>query len=237
MTEPSPTDDTVDDGTQDWSTVRITGNPHRDERDNLATQRDVRADNRDERADDREDRADEREAAADRRDGEGMSTLNHVDNLVRANAESNSTMMRLVEGVRKDSYMREKKIDLLETGLKQIHRLMLMVGVVLAVLVALAVINATNINDARRNAAVTADTAKDAHDTYALLHDCLNAKGECGKQNAAAQTKLLDEIKLYDLVTLYCARINPQLADPQGAGFLACVKDLYPTGPALPRTP
>lgn len=156
-----------------------------------------------------------------------------VEHLAQMNARSNETMMNLVEKVRQDAYMREKKVDLLDEGLRQTRRLIAMVGLVLVVMVGIGVINAVNIGQARRNAAVTAKTASDAGHTYALLLDCLNGSGECGKLNAENQKKLLDEVKLYELTVLYCVRINPQVDDPDGDDFIACVERLYPGGPKL----
>lgn len=163
------------------------------------------------------------------------AATNAVEHLVAANEESNATMRRLVERVREDADMREKKIDLLELGLVRTKRLIIMVGAVLIIMVSIGVTNAINLNDARRNAAATAAAARDAKATYAILYDCLNQQGECGRQNAAESKRLLDEVKLYELTVLYCVRINPQIADPQGDDFLDCVKRLYPTGPELPK--
>jgi hypothetical protein len=206
--------------------------------DGPPTAREHRADLREERANQREAEMDER---ANRDDDDRLgraydkqdSAVHQVEDLVAANVASNATMLKLVEKVREDSYMREKKIDLLEEGLKQTHRLLAMVGAVLVLMLALGVINAVNIYDARRNAAVTAKTAQDANGTYALLLDCLNSRGECGKLNAENAKKTLDEVKLYELTVLYCVRINPALADPKGDQFIDCVTRLYPGGPIL----
>lgn len=161
------------------------------------------------------------------------ATIRQVESLVAANAASNATMLRLVEGVREDAHLREKKVDLLERGLQQTHRLLLMVGVTIILMIGLGVANALNINAARHNAAVTAATAKDANGTYALLLDCLNSRGECGKLNAENGKKTLDEVKLYELTVLYCVRINPAADDPKGDLFIDCVSRLYPGGPVL----
>ena len=110
-----------------------------------------------------------------------------------------------------------------------------MIGVVvLAVVLVMGVINAVNMANARRNAAITANIAKDAQGTYALLLDCLDSQsGACGKRNAVKQKAILDEIKKYELTVIYCARTNPVTEDRSGDKFIACVDRLYPTGPEL----
>jgi hypothetical protein len=170
-------------------------------------------------------------------DYEQHSASSQVDDLVRANAKSNATMMRLVEKVREDAQMRGRKVELLDQSMRQTRRLLIMVAATLVLLMGLGVVNAVNLNDARHNAAVTAATAKNADSTYTLLLDCLNARGECGKLNAQSQKRLLDEVKLYELTVLYCVRINPLVADPRGAQFIKCVNELYPGGPQLNTKP
>lgn len=173
----------------------------------------------------------------DRFHEERAATLQQVENLVNANAASNETMVRLVARVQDDAHLREKKVDLLEEGQTQMRRLLYMVAAVLVLMVGVGVINAVNIYDARKNAAVTAQTARDASSTYALLYDCLNQQGECGRKNAIAQKKLLDEVKLYELTVIFCVRTNPLVEDATGDKYLACVDRLYPGGPQLDRTP
>lgn len=173
----------------------------------------------------------------DRLRRERAATLQQVENLVQANTESNETMVRLVERVRDDAHLREKKIELLEDGQRQMRRLFAMLAVVLLLLVGIGIINAINISDARKNAAVTAQTARDASSTYALLYDCINQQSECGKRNAENLKLTLDEIKRYELTVIYCARTNPVTVDPDGKKFLVCVDKLYPGGPKLDTTP
>lgn len=156
-----------------------------------------------------------------------------VDDLVRANTESNATMLALVASVQAEAEANSHKVDLLENGQRQTRRLLVMVSVLLIVMVLLGIANAINISSTRHNAAVTADAARDANGTYALLLGCLNPDGDCAKRGAAQNRATLDEVKLYELTVLYCARINPAIADPQGADFLECAKRLYPTGPTL----
>lgn len=160
-------------------------------------------------------------------------TAEQVEELARANAESNATMMSLVAKVQQDAAMRERKVDLLEKGLQQTHRLLIMVGIALVLMVILGIVNAVNITEARKQAAVTAGIAKNAQGTYALLLDCINSRGECGKQNAEQNKRVLDEIKRYELTGFYCARTNPLSEDPNGDKFLACMDRLYVGGPKL----
>lgn len=170
----------------------------------------------------------------DRRDNTPLaSAATRVEQLVAANQASNDTMRKLVENVREDAYLREKKIDLLEQGLKQTHKVLLLCVVSVILMMIIGVINAANISSARHNAAVTAQTATDAARTYAILADCLNQAGACGRNNAKNTVRVLDEIKKYELTVIYCARTNPLAEDPEGGKFIACVKRLYPTGPEL----
>lgn len=156
-----------------------------------------------------------------------------VERLVRANVASNDTMRTLVEKVRQDAHARERKIDLLEEGLRKTRHLFWLVAIAVALMIGIGIINATMIQQARRNAAITAAVARDSQATYALLLDCLNTQGECGKRNATQTKALLDEIKRYELTVIYCARTNPQPLDADGSKFVACIDRLYPGGPAL----
>jgi hypothetical protein len=158
-----------------------------------------------------------------------------VEELARANVESNQTMMRLVERVKQDADMRERKIDLLERSIRQGHRLATLLAFILLFMLGLGVTNAINLNNARDNAEVTADAAKNASDTYALLLDCLNQRGQCGKQNAEANKKIIDDVKLYQLVVMYCARTNSREVDPTGDKLVGCVERMYQGGPQLKR--
>lgn len=168
------------------------------------------------------------ERESDRHDDQAV-----LEELILANVNSNATMVDLVERVRQDAVMQGTKVDLLEKGQRQTRRLLVMVSVALLLMVIIGVINAVNIGQTRRNAEITAKTAKDAGDTYALLLDCLNSRGECGKRNAEASKATLDEVKKYELTVLYCVRINPQVEDAAGRKFLDCVNRLYPGGPQL----
>jgi len=157
-----------------------------------------------------------------------------VEALAQANAQSNKTLRSLVEKVRDDAYMREKKVDLLEVGLKQTTRVMWLVAVVLALIFSMAIVNFNNVSAARRNAEVTANVARNAQATNELLYGCLRPDTECSRSNQDAQRKILDEIKKYELTALYCLRINPGAEDPRGDEFIACINRLYPGGPQLP---
>lgn len=160
--------------------------------------------------------------------------LDPVERLVSANAESNATMRSLVERVREDAHMRERKIDLLEDGLHQTRRLLLLVGVVLVLILGIGIINAVNIGQGRRNAEATARVARDAQATYALLLGCLDATSPCGRANAETTKQALDKIKQYELIIIYCARSNPRDKDEDGTAFIACINRLFPGGPSLP---
>lgn len=151
-----------------------------------------------------------------------------VEELAEANARSNQTLVDLMAKVQQDAYMREKKVDLLDEGLHQTRKLLAMVGIALVLLLGLAAANFISINQTRKSAAITADTNK-------LLYGCFDSRSECSRVNQAQQTRLLDEIKKYELTALYCARINPQIADPHGEAFITCLKELYPSGPTLNR--
>lgn len=162
--------------------------------------------------------------------------LDPVERLVSANAESNATMRNLVERVREDAHMRERKIDLLEDGLHQTRRLLLMVGVVLVIVLGIGIINAINITQGRRNAEATAQVARDAQATYALLLGCLDTTSPCGRSNSEKTKEALDRIKQYELIVIYCARSNPRDKDEDGSAFIACVARMFPGGPSLPAT-
>lgn len=172
--------------------------------------------------DSHEDGPDPREEAADQ-----------VEALARANAASNATLLRLVDRVREDAHMRERKVELLEEGQTQTRKLLVLVSAVLAALVIIGIINAVNIHDTRQNAATVAATANDAQRTYTLLLGCLDVNEPCGKNGAERTKESLEEIKLYELTVLYCVRINPLVQDPGGDKFLECVNRLYPGGPQL----
>lgn len=156
-----------------------------------------------------------------------------LEELIRANAESSETMAALVESVHEETAARDRKLEQLAENNRQMHRLAWLLAAAMAVLMVMAVVNAVNISTARRSASQTADIARDARSTNQLLLDCLNATGSCGKQNAQAQKKILDEIKKYELTVIYCARTNPQQLDDSGSKFIACVDRLYPGGPDL----
>lgn len=157
-----------------------------------------------------------------------------MERLIRANTESNETMHTLIERVRQDAQMRERKIDLLEDGLHRTRQLLLLVGVALVLLLGIAGVNAIAIQQGRKNLAATAEVAQQAKDTYALLYGCIDATGECGRQNAAKTKEALDKIKQYEVIVIFCARSNPRDGDEDGTKFLACVERLYPGGPTLP---
>jgi len=156
-----------------------------------------------------------------------------VEDLIAANAASNNTMLNLVEKVQQDAELRGKKVELLQEEARQTRKQILIASVGVVLMLIIGVANAINLNEARHNAAVVAATAKDANGTYTLLLDCLNPAGVCGKQAAEQNVHTLDEIKKYELIVLYCVRINPAVADPKGEAFIACVNRLYPGGPQL----
>lgn len=162
-----------------------------------------------------------------------LDAARQVEELVAANAASNATMTKLVDKVRDDAMKREQKIELLENESRQIRRLLIMVGVAIALLLVVGGFNAYNTAQAKRNAEQTAQAAKDAASTNQLLLGCFDVKSQCSKLNAEKQKQILDEIKLYELTALYCLRVHSAVEDPKGGEFLACVKRLYPTGPHL----
>lgn len=176
---------------------------------------------------------DDRDEALDPR----IAAAEQVEKLAEANARSNKTMLTLVQKVSEDAFMRERKVELLEQGLRQTHKILVLVVVALAVTITMAFINFYNIQTARRNAEVTAEAARDAKGTYALLYGCFEPSSQCSKLNTAKQKQILDEIKKYELVAFYCIRTNPGTVDPDGKDFIACVNRLYPGGPQLPTKP
>lgn len=156
-----------------------------------------------------------------------------MEELVRANADSNKTMVTLVEHLKAETEARDRKIDIVAKNTKSMQRLaMALIGAV-AILLVIAAINASNIAVARKNAATTAAIAKDSRSTNTTLLDCLNSTGACGRLNAEQQRKTLDEVKRYELTVIFCARSNPITVDADGDKFLACVHRLYPGGPDL----
>jgi hypothetical protein len=157
-------------------------------------------------------------------------TPSDIERLVAANAASNATMQRLVENVRMDADNRERKIELLERESRQIRRLLLLVGIAIALLFALALVNALSIQEARRNAARTAGIADSVASTNTLLLSCFDVASECAKLNAKAQKAQNDDLKAYQLTVAYC-----QAAGGDEDALLACVKKRYPTGPELPK--
>lgn len=158
-----------------------------------------------------------------------------LDGLVEANQTSNSTMIRLIEQVRKDTETRDRKITAMEHQQKQLRWAIILVCVGIAVLLVVAGINATNIASTRKAQKNTEVIARSVDVTNKTLLDCINETGECGRSDAARQKELLDEVKLYELTGFYCIRNNPATADPQAEAFLKCMQDLYPGGPVLDR--
>lgn len=158
-----------------------------------------------------------------------------VEELVAATAASTQQMHDLVAGVNAEKEARERKVAALERSYEQSRKLAWIGLAAIALMVILGIINAANLNSARKNAKATADIARATAQTNSTLADCLNVRGECGKLSAQSQKRVLDEVKLYSLTVVYCARTNPQPTDPKGDKFITCVNKLYPTGPALDR--
>ncbi len=156
-----------------------------------------------------------------------------MEELVSANQASNATMIGLIETVHKETAARDRKVAQLESNTKQLRKFTLVAMVMCALLLCMAVFNATNVIATRNNAEKTANIADDVKNTNTLLLDCLNSQGECGKWNAEQQRRTLEEIKKYELTGFYCIRNNPGPTDPDGEKFLACVNRLYPGGPQL----
>lgn len=160
--------------------------------------------------------------------------LNHLS---QTNVESNATMVGLAGEVKRDADARERKVELLEAAQRQTRHLLALVGIILVLMVAVGVINASNIYRTRQNAAVTRGIAEDTRSTYTLLLDCLDTtNGTCGKQNTTRTAALLDDLKRYELVAIYCARLNPRVDDPTDAGFFTCIQQHYPNGPTVDKS-
>ena len=162
-----------------------------------------------------------------------LSQAEALESLILANANSNSTMVSLVEKIREDSELRNQKVDLLEKSVRQMRWLIVLVAVIIAGQFTIAGINAYNISQARKNAGRTAEIARGVEQTNSVLLDCLNSTGECGRANAEEQKKFLDDVKRFNLAGFYCLRLNPATEDEAGEKLLACMKRLYPDGPEL----
>jgi hypothetical protein len=161
-------------------------------------------------------------------DGSHLHQALAIEELVRANANSNDTMIRLVQSVRDETKARDRKVDALEQSQKQM-RVLTVVGIVaIFFLIAMAIFNATNVM-------ATRDASHKVEQTNDLLLDCLNQQGDCGKWNARQQMYLLDEVKKYELTGFYCIRNNPADKDPKADAFLDCMNNLYPGGPQLQK--
>lgn len=159
-------------------------------------------------------------------DGSRLHQAMAVEELVRANAESNDTMVRLVKSVRDETKARDRKVEALDKSVRQ-QRVLMYIGVFCVfILLTIAIVNAVNISSQRA-------TSRQVQSTNELLLDCLNRQGQCGRWNAEQQALLLDEVKRYELTGFYCIRNNPADKDPNGKSFLACVNRLYPGGPQL----
>jgi hypothetical protein len=174
-------------------------------------------------------------AASEPPEDEKPSPLLAVEHLVAANRESNRTMHELVDGVRRETEARDRKVEALDKNLQQMRWVSWMVGAAIVILLIVGVSNAYNLASARKSAKQTRDIAAKAGQINNTLLDCLNSTGVCGKVNQENQTRILDTVKLYELTVIYCARTNPVNVDPKGDKFLACVSKLYPTGPKLDR--
>lgn len=156
-----------------------------------------------------------------------------LEELIASNNHSNTTMVALVEQLKRDTELRDRKIEVLTANGRQMRKMTIALVACMVVLLGIAVFNATNLASQRRNAAATARIAMDTRNTNELLLDCLNSTGNCGKSNADQQRRFLDEVKRYELTGFYCIRTNPALADPKGEQFLKCMNRLYPGGPQL----
>jgi hypothetical protein len=165
----------------------------------------------------------------------GMSGAEAVEHLVAANEESNRTMTALVEGVRRETAARDRKVEALDKNLGQLRWVTVLVGAAILILLTIGVINAVNLSSARKSAKQTKDIATQAAAINQTLLDCVNSTGQCGQVNQANQAKILDTVKLYELTVLYCARTNPRDVDKSGDLFIACVNTLYPGGPQINR--
>lgn len=169
-------------------------------------------------------------------DGERASALHSalaVEELIAANNQSNKTMMNLVERVQDETAARDRKVEALERSHRQVRWVIVLAVILALFLIALGIINAVNLNSTRRSQSQVAQIAANADQTNRTLLDCINARGACGQANAAAQRQVLNQVKLYDLTVIYCARTNPISVDADGTKFVACVKSLYPDGPTL----
>lgn len=131
-----------------------------------------------------------------------------MEDLVNANSESNRTMLALVEQVRRETEARDRKIDVMERSQRQMRVLVYLVGVATVILLAVAVVNAFNIAQAR-------DQQRQV------------------RAIASQQPEIVERVKEYNLVGFYCIRTNPASEDPQGEAFLKCMQRLYPNGPTL----
>jgi hypothetical protein len=158
-----------------------------------------------------------------------------VEHLVAANEESNRTMRALVEGVKHETEARDRKVEALDKNYRQLRWVIVLVGFSTMVLMVIGVINAINLNSARKSNQQAKNIAAGVAATNQTLLDCVNSTGTCGQVNAANQAKILDTVKLYELTVLYCARTNPRDVDATGDKFLKCVNDLYPGAPQLDR--
>jgi hypothetical protein len=158
-----------------------------------------------------------------------------LNELVAANDRSAAAMMGLVDEVRRDADLRDRKVDLLERSHRDMRRLLVLVAAGLVVILTLGITNAVNLLNARRNAAATAAIAKDTRETNKLLFDCLNSQGECGRRNAQANKQRLDEIKRYNLVLVHCSRsiVRESSQDYEGDKLVACITTFYKDGPTL----
>lgn len=151
-----------------------------------------------------------------------------IEELVRANADSNQTMLALVKGLREETKARDRKVEALDESVRQQKKLMVVAVIAVVILLMIAGVNAYNIAGQRA-------TSHQVRDTNALLLDCLNREGRCGQFNAQQQALLLDEVKKYELTGFYCIRTNPADRDPAGEAFLKCMNRLYPGGPQLEK--
>lgn len=156
-----------------------------------------------------------------------------VEQLVAANEESNRTMVALVEGVRRETEARDRKVESLDNNLRQMRWVTGLVAGAIVILLTIGVFNAINLASARRSAQQTKAIAASTDQTNRTLLDCVNSTGACGQINAANQAKILDTVKQYELTVIYCARTNPAAVDLKGEKFVACVAKLYPGGPTL----
>ncbi len=156
-----------------------------------------------------------------------------MEDLVSANQASNTTMISLIETVRKETAARDRKVDALEENQRVLKKLTTLAVAVCSLLLFMALFNAYNVLETRHNAERSAQISEDVKKTNDLLLDCLNSTGECGAFNAQQQKQVLDEVKKYELTGFYCIRNNPADSDPKAEKFLECMNRLYPGGPQL----